>query len=222
MSDWLALHGVTAGQVLALLGAGPADGPVRATDSPQAGPPPWPMVLTALAQALPAATPMLDRIAREGKILLHPSPTLGSRPFTLHDDGSGLPLIHCPLTGRLSDLIRLAHELGHVCQILASGPANPMVREVAACLSERLVVGALAGHLPDLLALHAARDRRATARSAASLRAALADPVCPYHNDWNYAPARLIARRAVDALPRDALWPLICGARTMPELLALV
>ena len=223
MADWLALHGLSAGICLQLLAPVAAPLPRRVADPAYAGPPPWPAVLTAFAAALPQSGSSLDRIRAGVQIDFAPDLSRFPVPFTLHRGGAGLPFMSCPLEGRLSDLLVLAHELGHACQFLASGRTDlsPVQRETAACLAERLVLPGLMPIDPAIARLQAARDARLLVRGSAILRRALDDPASPYDNAWNYPIARSLAARAALDLPPADLWQIFTADRSLADLLRL-
>jgi hypothetical protein len=225
MADWLALHGLDRGACLRVLDSAPdpGAGQRRAKDPPYQGRPPWPAVLAAIVRALPLAAPVLARLAREVPVDLAPDPARFPRPFTLHDAGGGVPFVSCPLTGRLSDLLDLAHEAGHACQILAGGGAElpPVLRETAACLAERLVVQVIGPDHPEMPALLERRQARLVSRHAAALRTALDDRVSPYLYGWNYPLAAILARRAAATSAPDRLWAILQGQMPLPRLVAM-
>jgi hypothetical protein len=185
------------------------------------------MVVGALALALPPAAEVLARIGAEAWIDLAPDPQRFPRAFTLHDDGRGLPYISCPLRGRTSDLLVLAHELGHACQILASGRSDlpPIQREAAAYLAEVLVTEAIGRTEPGsgaiLSALHRSGTDRIMRREGRALAQALGDPAAPYSYGWNYPLAREVAARAARHLGPEARWGIYTGAMDLRQLMAL-
>ncbi len=226
MADWLALHGVTAGdclgRLLPLAGENAGDPP---PDPALADP--LPVVLAALRRALPVAAPLLDRLPAEADINLAPDLRRFPRAFTLRDAGRGRPYVSCPLRGRLSDLLTLGHEAGHACQSLIRGAAAPdvppVLRELAAYLAEELVLAGLAQHAlgQTARALHAARTARIMGRNAASLRRGLQDPQqAVYDYGWNYPLARDLAARVQARWPDADKWQVIGGHVALPDLWA--
>lgn len=224
MAGWLALHGLDAAACRAVLvGAGTAPRPSRRLPDPMLDDPaPWSGVIAALGKALPAAAGVLARIAADVRIDLAPDPRRFPRAFTLHDDGRGLPFISCPVKGRASDLLILAHELGHACQIVASGGSDlpPVLRETAAYLAEDLVLRT-SGRAAVLTPIQLARTERILARDGTVLLRALEDPGASYSYGWNYPIARLLAARAARHLSADAQWRVYTGAASLPELIGL-
>jgi hypothetical protein len=228
MADWLALHGLGAEDCRALLSSAPGEVPHPAPEDPALSvTEAWPLVLQAMGRTLPSAAGLLARIGTEVRVDLSPDPRRFPRAFTLHDDGRGLPFISCPVKGRLSDLLMLAHELGHACQIVASGRSDlpPLLRETAAYLAEEQVCAAIAEAEPErgavLGALHRARTARIIDREGKALIRALEDPVAPYTYGWNYPIARDLAARARRHLPPEAQWRVFTGAASLTKLSAL-
>ena len=180
-----------------------------------------------MGRALPSAAAVLARIRAEVRVDLSPDPRRFPRAFTLHDDGRGLPFISCPMKGRVSDLLLLAHELGHACQILASGRPDlpPLLRETAAYLAEEQVCAAIAEAEPErgavLGALHRARTARIMDREGRALARALEEPAATYTYGWNYPIARDLAARAARHLTPEAQWRVFTGAARLTELAAL-
>lgn len=228
LSAWLALHGLTAAMLERHL-APPPDLPP--------GPPPDPPlpvaatpddILARLMRAAPALAPALDQVQTRARFDLAPDRARFPRAFTLHDDGSGRPFVSCPCDGRAGDLLRLAHEIGHACQILANPGADlpPVLRETAAYLAEGLLVaGALAegDPLAPALAARARADSHAiAARDGARLRAALADAAAdpPYSYRWNYPLARRLAQAALDGWPPADMAALVTAPPPLATLLA--
>lgn len=220
MADWLALHGLDAADCRTrLLRIAPRlSRPAPDTALPEAEV--LPAVLMALSSALPAARKVLERIRTELRIDLAPDLQRFPRAFTLHDDGRGLPFISCPLKGRSSDLLLLAHEIGHACQSLASGKPDlpPVQRETAAYLAEELVC---ASSGPALRSIHRVRTARIMARDGAALLQALDAPNAAYHYGWNYPLARDLAARAAVHLTQLAQWQVFTGQIGLPQLLEL-
>lgn len=217
MADWLALHGLQRDDCRMRLAIA-AVGPMGAVPDPA-----FPVaegisvVLAAMEQALPSAKDILGRIRTEVRIDLAPDLQRFPRAFTLHDDGRGLPYISCPVRGRCSDLLLVAHEIGHACQVLACPTSNlpPVLRETAAYLAEALVC-ASAG--PALRNIHLARTARIMARDGAALLHALDAPNVAYHYNWNYPLARDLAARAMLHLKPQDLWGVFAGGIDMSQL----
>lgn len=217
MAGWLAANGLTSAQCLRLVGQ--ADAPVTVADPPLGREALWPGVALALARALPQTGPVLARLAEGAQVDLAPDPHRFPRAFTLADDGRGMPFLSCPVQGRLSDVLRLAHEVGHACQYLAAGRADlpPILRETAALLAEGLVCRPEALPQPGLAALAQGRRQRLVARHAGPLRAALRDPSTAHDYGWNYPPAVALAVRV---LGDPALcWQVMAGRITPSALL---
>jgi hypothetical protein len=217
--DWLALHGLSAAECRARLQPDSRAHP-PAPDPAFAQADVLPTVLAALRNALPDAASVLDRINNDVRIDLNPDTQRFPRAFTLHVDGRGLPFISCPLKGRCSDLLLLAHEIGHACQSLANGKTDlpPMQRETAAYLAEELVCAASG---LALRAVHQARTARIMARDGAVLLDALDTPNAAYHYNWSYPLARDLAARAVMHLDSAAHWQLFTGGVDLAQLLRL-
>lgn len=223
MADWLALHGLTAQHCRTILTWDLPPAATRPAD------PVWPMapraMWTLIADCLRAGLPT-DAIAETAattRLHLHTDP--GPRAFTLHDDGAGRPVVSARLTGKLSDLLTLAHEFGHAVQITASGPQMPPVlREVCAGLAERLVMTELARRGTDeaalLPALFAARGQRTQGQTRRDLAALLDAPATPYAYRWNYPLARRIVARLAPDMASDRIWPVFQGRRTLAEIVA--
>lgn len=225
MADWLALHGLSAEDCRALLQSALHNAPHYAAKDPAFSPAEvWPGVLKAMGSALPSAATVLARIRAEVRVDLSPDLQRFPRAFTLHDDGRGLPFISCPLKGRLSDLLLLAHELGHACQILASNEPDlpPLLRETAAYLAEERVCAAIAKVEPKwsimLRALHRARTARIMDRDGRELSRALENSVATYTYCWNYPIARNLAARAERHLTPKAQWRVFTGAAGLTDL----
>jgi hypothetical protein len=227
---WLALHGIDAETCTRLLGAPKTGSALKAPDPPLSHIAPWPVAMASLGQALPQATDILDHIARDVRIDTMPDRQRFPRAFTLHDDGHGLPFVSCPFTGRSSDLLMAAHELGHVCQILPGQSTRghaahlpPVLRETAAFLAEELVIAATkeAALSSTLRALHGAHSARIAARHRPALLAAIADPTHPYTYGWNYPIARQLATFVAKSAPPDLQWQVMRGKLSLHDIIAL-
>lgn len=223
VADWLALNGISAGDCQDRLRQIKAAAAPPAPDPALPSTEVLPMVMAGLGKAWPDAAATLGRIRSEIRIDLAPDLSRFPRAFTLHDDGRGLPFVSCPLQGRLSDLLILAHEIGHACQILASGQTDqpPVLRETAAYLAEEQVLVTLAPDIPGLAALHRSRTARMMKRDGAALLRALQAPQTPYDYGWNYPLARDLARRAQARLSPAEQWQLFSGKIGLPRLLQL-
>lgn len=224
MPEWLALHGLDADACRERLVQGASSEPQTAPDPAFPVAEVLPEVLAALGRALPAAAVILDRVRAELRIDLAPDLNRFPRAFTLHDDGRGVPFVSCPLKGRCSDLLLLAHEVGHACQLLANGTPHlpPVLRETAAYLAEELVwANADSAEHGVLRALHRARTVRMMARDGRALLDALDAPKAAYRYDWNYPIARDLAERAAVHLTQMAQWQVFTGQICLPQLLKL-
>ncbi len=229
LAEWLALHGLTVATLAPLLA--PQAGPAveqAASDPPLPNPATPPDVAARITRAAPRLAPVLDLMLARTRFDLDPDRLRFPRAFTLHDDGTGRPFVSCPRDGRAGDLLRLAHEIGHACQIVACPGAAlpPVLRETAAYVAEGLLVaGALADRdplAPALAARHGADSRVIATRDAARLRAALAavatDP--PYSYRWNYPLARRIALAALADWPPADMAALVIAPPPLADLLA--
>ncbi len=223
MADWLALHGLTAQHCRTILTWELPPAPTRPPD------PLWPMAakeIWALIAACLQADLGREAIAEAAATTrLHLHTQAGPRAFTLHDDGAGRPVVSARLTGKLSDLLTLAHEFGHALQITASGPQMPPVlREVCAGLAEQLVMTELARRGTDeaalLPALFAARGHRTQGQTRRDLVLLLDAPATPYAYGWNYPLARRIVARLAPDLASERIWPIFQGRRTLAEIVA--
>ncbi len=227
LQDWLALHRIDAERLRQALRAdaafavgndawkAPDPDFARAVDAAQ--------VAARLVRALPPLADLVGRVLGEVRFDLAPDRQRFPRAFTLDDDGSGRVLVSCPLSGRVSDLLSLAHEMGHACQSLACAtPPPPVLRETAAYLAEQLLArAALQDGDPAAQALAgqlAARQAR-IGRDAMQLLQVLDQPSAPYSYRWNYAPAWLVAKRACDQAGPERLAQLVTAPDTLADLL---
>lgn len=228
LSDWLALNGVTAGMIMPLLNR-PVPAPGRIMESIVLSEPVAPADIAArMSRALPALAPLLERTLDLARFDLAPDRKRFPRAFTLHDDGSGRPFVSCPQDGTVADLLRLAHELGHACQIVAAGSGlpGPVMREAAAYVAEGLIVAEAQGAADPLAhalaARHAADTDRIARRDGAHLLAALrefgADPA--YRYNWNYPVARRVALSATTVWPAEAVVALFASPPRLADALA--
>lgn len=228
MAGWLALHGLTAADVVAVLDLPPRlSSPPRLHAPPRLHPPSarvplpmpagleaaWPLVCRPLARWLSA--PAHRRLLSCRPV--PPPPAARGRAFTLPEGPGGLPLVAAPWSGHPRDLLRLAHEAGHAAQALQGPPGllpPPLLREACAFLAERALVDATGD--PGLAALWQDATARMLGPLAASLRRALGVPAAPYDYGWNYPIARQLALH----LPEAAAPPLFAGRAETAALLA--
>lgn len=225
LAGWLALHGLTADQCRPLLQRLPPPDLLTPPDPALPTPPDavWASIAAQLTEAMPAGA---DAIARtHGLTRLHrqSATAVGPRALTLHDDGTGRPVVSVRLTGRLSDHLVLAHEFGHACQIVASGTGlPPALREVCANLAEHLVLATIFRSDPPqatmLAALFAARGWRQREKARQGLLVALSQPATLYDHSWNYPIARQIAADLARR-PDHQIWPVFLGQRRLAALL---
>lgn len=206
MADWLALHGITAQTCRAVL--------AQAEPTPGKGPDPdwptdplalWRQVADLLAPAFPPGDSLIVRTWTNTRTDFSPQTT--ARAFTLHDDGTGRPLVAFRPKGRLSDLPTLAHEFGHAAQLIACAghPMPPVLREVCAGLSERLVLRRLAETDPERAQMAQAWVAGRGLRHRQALLLALDQPQAVYSYDWNYPLARLVVPGLVELNPDDLI-----------------
>ena len=221
MADWLALHGVTAAQCRAVLArTEPEAAPGHDPDWPCDPVALWRRVADLLAPGFPAADGLIQRTWAVTRTDFSGTAKGSARAFTLHDDGTGHPFVACRLKGKLSDLLTLAHEFGHAAQIVASaGDAMPpALREVCACLSERLVLRGFAIEEPELAEV----AQRLVARGGRRrlLLQALDQPQAVYSYDWNYPLAHVVAEAVADRLNPAQLARLFAGQTRLADLMA--
>lgn len=219
LADWLRLHEVSAAVLADWIPEAaptqrPADPPLSTPATPQ-------IVIMAIAQALPQLSVHVDRIIHDVHFDLAPDTKRFPRAFTLNDMGDGKPFVSCPCTGRTSDLLLLAHEIGHALQALAASdaPFPPIQRELAAFIAEDAAGRAFASSHPAIGALLRARQARA-AHHAPALRAALSSAETGYAYSWNYPVARVVAKHAAKLFSPDELANLITAPGSLGPLLA--
>lgn len=229
MACWLALHGVTAGDCLALLdGHGIVIDTVsvlpRMLLSSMSAFDAWGLVAKAVAIFLPEAA---SRVSHEVQVCFD-LPL--ARAFTLHDGGNGVPLVACVWSGRARDLLTMAHEFGHAAQLISCPPGvvpAPVLREACAFLAEAALVGHMErsgstqGLLPALRALWAADTGRFLGSNAQTLRQDLASPDTPYDYGWNYPIARAVAIMLLQQ-DKDAIPALFEGRLSLRQVLARI
>jgi hypothetical protein len=225
----LALNGIAADMILPFLDA--ADNSPAPVLSPVVlSAPVTPEEIAALmVGGLPALAHVVERTLDLARFELSPDPVRFPRAFTLHDDGTGRPFVSCPLDGTEGDLLRLAHEIGHACQIVGVGTGlpGPVLRETAAYVAETLVVAGLRAaddRVADALAARHARDTRDIARRhGAGLLAAIGDPATDreYRYGWNYPVARRVALEVTARWPDDAVAALFTAPPPLAEVLTL-
>jgi hypothetical protein len=218
-ADWLDLHGITAEALAAWI---PDDRPApRPPDPPLAVAATPEEVTAALALSLPSLGALLKRVCTDVLFDLAPDLQQFPRAFTIDDLGDGRPFVSCPCRGRTSDLLRLAHEIGHALQAMA-GPAahlHPIQREMGAFIAEDAATHALWAAHRALGPLLTARQAKVV-RHAPSLRAAFHEPSTPYSYAWNYPAARSLASRAIAVLATDDVAALCVNPGPLGPLMA--
>ena len=232
MSDWLALHGLTADQCLRLLAASsryrepqPLNrAEVRA--APCAIPPSdvWRHASRAFGMAMQPPAAIAERVLAETVTNFAPDPVRYPRAFTLHDDGKGHPYVSCAYRGQIGDFMAVAHEFGHAVQIIASGArfVAPVLRETCAFLAELAASdphdSCRSGYEPQAVMAWRAENRVFFGKYRRILAEALDNPEAAYTYDWNYPIARLIAIEARARFSPADLWQLFQGTCTVTEL----
>lgn len=120
-------------------------------------------------------------------------------PVTMHSDQRHDMVIYCSYRNTVADFIALSHEYGHALQLLQSNKdfIPPIDREIAAFLSEHILLGCIANVEPALYPMFKfvwdAETYNYLHNDAAILRGALMDMATPYTYRFNYPLARLIA-----------------------------
>ena len=234
MADWLALHGVSAGDCAAVLALALPVGPLP--KKARAGPPSdlvpsglvpdavWRDVAAALAARLPVAGPQIARTRAGCRTNFAPDIMRFPRAFTLQDAALP-PYVSCPCTGGIGDLLVIAHEFGHALQLIASAgrPVPPVARETCACLCEHWYLAHLQAARPmlhaPLAALWRAKSGRAMGPGIARLHLALADPAARYSYQWNYPMARILAHHFAQTADRAAIWRLFTAEISLRDLI---
>lgn len=235
MRDWLALHGLSAAGCLTLLETtGRAERSLRApavaadpaedglVDGLPDGPGIWALVAEGLGAQLPALAPEIARTAQETIANFTPDRSRHPRAFTLRLERGARIYASLPIRGKPLDVVLIAHEFGHALQLHCSGDTAvpPILRETCAFLAENLVARhmqcqghALAGAVSQCLAVARARDLGARRQA---LRTAVGRPDARYDYDWNYPPARILARQLSDTA--DTALALFRGEATVDGL----
>jgi hypothetical protein len=211
LADWLGLHGLTARQCENVLARARHLEPGGQTDaaapsgltSDQA----WHLAADALRSALPAGVTAIEAV-RTGTVRAFRTGARGRRPYTF---AGPHPVVALDYSGRVADLLTVAHELGHAVQLGATaGFVPPVVRELCAFLSELALLDHLRAASPALhplaLAAWSAATRHYVGREGKALAAALQDPRSIYHYGWNYPIARVLASECHEY--PNALWPI--------------
>jgi hypothetical protein len=218
--DWCHLHRITQKQCIGWLGDLPlpectkASHETLALDSAQV----WRWCADAMAATLPEHRDVIYAALKKADINTSPDIVKFPHAFTLHNTGNGRPYVSVPYTGSARDILTLAHEFGHVLQILNTKAPDtpPVLREVCAFLAEVRLLEHLASFNTEL------RDKiqNPWARSVAvdfgarrtALLAACAAPQTPYDYAWNYPLARRLALEAVNTLDAPDHWLLFTGS----------
>jgi hypothetical protein len=221
LAEWLALHGMTAAQMLALI----APVPLPLLPDPEAVAAPdaegcWALAAAALAAAFPDQSALTLRTRDTTTCELCADPARYPRAFTLWAP----PYVSCPPETGARRLLTIAHEFGHACQIQASRGAMPppILREMAAYLSELALLDQLSRTHPNLHAAAQAEFDAATRRILTGARQRLERTLqsgsAPYRYAWNYPPARAAALAVWRRDDRSRHWTVFDGTLRLSSL----
>jgi hypothetical protein len=224
LAEWLALHGVTAQQMLALIDVAPPPAPalLAPPDPPLTGETVWALAATALAAAFPDRQEVITRTRDTTSRNLSADPARFPRAFTLWEP----PHVSAPSGGGSRDLLTIAHEFGHACQRQAMGQSAamppPILREMAACMAELALLAQLPLSHPSLHAAAQAdfdaASRRTLTAGRQRLRAVLQAGAGSYHYAWNYPPARAAALAIWARADQKRSWAVFDGMLRLSEL----
>jgi hypothetical protein len=158
----------------------------------------WSECAASLRAAFPDLAQDVATVEATARQCFQPKRAKHPKPFT-YDLGQGeCPFVSLHYQHRIADLLAMAHEFGHVVQIVASGRAEkaqmpPVARECCAFLAELALVRRGRAHFAGLMAAHLADDAVYFGENRQSLEDALGSPCRPYAYDWNYPLARHVA-----------------------------
>lgn len=205
MADWLDLHGLSPETCIAILesrqpsqkhtGLPKANLQLDMPSTKEAKG----LCLDALTKAFPDKPAALVHLEADTVVNFSPDLDRFPRAFTLHNDGQGRPYISCPWSGRLSDFLTLAHELGHALQIILSEARDmpPIAREICAYLSEAWLIDHLTAidHVTatPLKRIRQHRRNQVLSQGSSALLESLNTPTKPYDYNWNYPLAEHLA-----------------------------
>jgi len=158
-----------------------------------------------LTKFLPQLSQTIQRIENDAPKCLAPKKDKSQKPYTLDQGKSELPFVSCNYTGKVSDLITLAHEFAHAVQILASRESQteenafmpPLARECCAFWGEIALIDYVQQKdekLYVLLKKAWSNDNLKYLKADAEvLKQALENNDSGYSYNWNYPVARLYA-----------------------------
>jgi cytolysin-activating lysine-acyltransferase len=121
-------------------------------------------------------------------------------PYTIDRGHELSPQIHLPWTGRIQELVWLAHEVAHAVQIKLSGHAlmPPLARETCSFLGELALIDYVQDENPDIAQLLQSVWREQSSvylgDNLEFLKASLQNRNAAYNYDLNYPLARLASQ----------------------------
>ena len=233
LQDWLDLHGLTArhcADVLSRAEGCELEGSGHGADrrsSGLSGEQAWMLAAEAMRSSFPHAAELIGDVRHQTVRTFGADRTSATRPFTILA-GDNRPMVFVRHSGRIADMLTIAHEFGHALQAVASGGGfvPPVDRELAAFLSELALLRLLATEYPELhratLAAWRAANRSYLVRDGKALAAALEDRRSVYRYAWNYPIARVLASECAAELPVPARWAIFEHRLPLPGLVSFL
>lgn len=229
IADWMALHGLTRADVVALaswdgdLPAAALLGPTMRGGGTAHDPElehPERLAMSSLSTFFEHGL-NIDRFMREVRWVSEPALLPAQAPLTLHAQNGDPVTVYCAMDAQRRHLLTLAHEFGHALQ-LWSAPQSfiaPIDREVAAFLAEHILLAHLDMFHPDVAKRQLAFWQQDTALyfgpDRARMLRAIEMPSRGYFYRLNYPLARSVALRLFRSGDRDLITQIFKGASAM-------
>ena len=185
----------------------------------------WLLATKALAWKFPLHADYIHEAAAKIEVEFSKKNDGIARPFVLDRGANSYPYVSLPYAGTVSDLLSFAHELGHAVQLISAQGVfiSPIMREIAAFLSELALLGYAEIKRPDLFESlrheHSVEDRIYLGNDVQRLMFVFKDPNCKYEYRWNYPMARVLAAQIFRILPSENLWDVFSGEMNLPQLI---
>lgn len=213
LSDWLELHGLTASDCQKILSQssltcqyGNEDGRHPCNLKAELA---WEISANALQRLYPVQSGLIEET--KATTILNFSPCRAG-PMTMPTDDPGSSIVVLTYTGRVQDLLTMAHEFGHALQakVCRGKFVPPVNREICAFLSELALLDYLNAVDPCLqsraTAAWAEANNHYVGQCGHALGQALTKTSTSYRYGWNYAIARPLTSRAFASVPRRMLF----------------